>query len=143
MNDVRRSDGGPVPVSIDPSSLRIVAGHLIEDTGECDCAGADLGVGHELECGLLPLMTVDELAALVSGPAPEGVGEVTTNGLTIYGWITNQDGSEVRVRQSAMNGYVRLYGTVHLDVDGARKLRKALDAFIHEATVRRQSNVSR
>ena len=127
---------------VDPTTLRIVAGHLVEDTGECNCAGTDLGVGHERECGLWPLMTVVELAGLISGPDPEGVGEVTTNGLAIYGRITSQDGSEVRVQQSAVNGCARVYGVVHVDVDGARKLRKALDAFIHDATARGQSDVS-
>jgi len=127
---------------VDPTALRIVAGHLVEDTGECNCAGTDLGVSHERECGLWPLMTVGELAGLISGTDPEGVGEVTTNGLTSYGRIASQDGSEVRVQQSAVNGCARVYGVVHVDVDGARKLRKALDAFIHDATARGQSDVS-
>ncbi len=89
--------------SIDPTALRIVAGHLVEDTGECNCAGTDLGVGHERECGLWPLMTVGELVALISGPEPEGVGEVTEHGLTIYGRLTAL-GSDVRVQQSAVDG---------------------------------------
>jgi len=121
--------------SIDPTALRIVAGHLVEDTGECNCSDPEVGQ-HERGCGLWPLMTVGELAGLFSGPEPEGVGEVTTNGLTIYGRIANPDGTEIRAQQSAVDGCVRIYGTVHLDVDGARRLRKALDAFIHEATVR-------
>ncbi len=127
--------------SIDPTALRIVAGHLVEDTGECNCAGTDLGVGHERECGLWPLMTVGELAGLISGPDPEGVGEVTANGLTIYGRIANPDGTEIRAQQSAVDGCARVYGVVHVDVDGARKLRKALDAFIHDVTARGQSDV--
>ena len=87
-------------------------------------------------------MTVVELAGLISGPDPEGVGEVTTNGLAIYGRITSQDGSEVRVQQSSVDGCARVYGTVHVNVEGTRKLRKALDAFIHDTTAREQSDVS-
>ncbi len=127
--------------SIDPTALRIVAGHLVEDTGECNCAGTDLGVGHERECGLWPLMTVGELAGLISGPDPEGVGEVTANGLTVYGRIANPEGTDMRVQQSAVDGCARVYGVVHVDVEGARKLRKALDAFIHDVTARGQSDV--
>ena len=120
---------------IDPAALRIVNGHLVEANGECNCGGGlDVGLSHKPCCGLSRLMTVAELAALISGPEPEGVGEVTTNGLTIYGRIANQDGSEVRVQQSAVDGCARVYGTVHLDVAGARKLRKALDVFIDGAT---------
>jgi hypothetical protein len=125
---------------VDPTALRIVASHLVEDTGECNCSGPEVGQ-HERGCGLWPLMTVGELVALISGPDPEGVGEVTANGLTIYGRIASQDGSEVRVQQSAVDGCARIYGTVHVDVDGARKLRKALDAFIHDVTARGQSDV--
>ncbi len=122
--------------SIDPTALRIVAGHLVEDTGECNCSGPDVGTQHERGCGLWPLMTVGELVALFSGPEPEGVGEVTANGLTVYGRIANQDGIEIRAQQSAVDGCVRVYGVVHVDVEGARKLRKALDAFIHDTTAR-------
>ena len=122
--------------SIDPTALRIVAGHLVEDAGECNCSGPDVGTQHERGCGLWPLMTVDELTGLISGPEPEGVGEVTTNGLTIYGRIANPDGTEIRVQQSAVDGCARVYGVVHVDVEGARKLRKALDAFIHDVTAR-------
>jgi len=128
---------------VDPTALRIVAGHLVEDTGECNCSGPDVGTQHEQGCGLWPLMTVVELAGLISGPEPEGVGEVTASGLTVYGRITDKDGSKVRVQQSVANGHVRVYGIVHLDVECARKLRKALDAFIHDATARGQSDVSR
>jgi hypothetical protein len=129
--------------NIDPTALRILNGYLVEATGECNCGGTDIGVGvqHEPGCGLWPLMTVGELAALISGP--EGVGEVTANGLTVYGRIASQDGSEVRVQQSAVDGCARVYGVVHVDVDGARQLRKALDAFVHDVTTRGQSNVSR
>jgi hypothetical protein len=90
--------------SIDPTALRIVAGHLVEDTGECNCSGPDVGTQHEPGCGLWPLMTVGELAGLISGPDPEGVGEVTANGLTIYGRIANPDGTEIRAQQSAVDG---------------------------------------
>ena len=70
MDDVRRSDGGLVPVSIDPTSLRIESGYLVEITDDCNCSGTDVNSGHfQLEpgCGLWPLMTVGELAALISG----------------------------------------------------------------------------
>jgi len=119
-----------VTTSIDPTALRIVAGYLVEDTGECNCSGPDAGTQHESGCGLWPLMTVTELAALISGPEPEGVGEVTTNGLTIYGRIS-------------VDGCARIYSVVHVNVEGARKLRKALDAFIHDTTTRGQSNDDR
>ena len=144
MDDARRSDGGSVSVSIDPTSLRIESGYLVEVTDDCNCGGSSVDTSHERGCGLWPLMTVDELAGLISGSEPDGVSEVTAHGLTIYGRISNPHiGSEVRVQQSSMDGCARIYGTVHLDVDDARKLRKALDAFIHDVTVRRQSNVSR
>ena len=130
--------------SIDPTALRIVGGHLVEATGECDCGGGlDVGLSHKPGCGLSPLMTVGELVALFSGPEPEGVGEVTANGLTVYGRIANPDGTGMRVQQSAVDGCVRVYGVVHVDVEGARKLRKALDAFIHDVTARGQSNDDR
>ena len=123
--------------SIDPTALRIVGGHLVEDTGECNCGRVDPAVGsqHERGCGLWSLMTVGELTGLISGPDPEGVGEVTANGLTIYGRISNPDGA-VWVQQSSVDGCARVYGVVHVDVEGARKLRKALDAFIHDVTAR-------
>jgi len=54
------------PPAIDPAALRIVAGHLVEATGECDCGGGlDVGLSHKPGCGLSPLMTVAELAELV------------------------------------------------------------------------------
>ena len=70
MDDVRRSDGGLVSVSIDPTSLRIESGYLVEITDDCNCSGTDVNSGHfqhEPGCGLWPLMTVGELAALISG----------------------------------------------------------------------------
>jgi len=108
-----------VTTSIDPTALRIVAGHLVEATGECNCSSPEVGQ-HERGCGLWPLMTVGELTALISGPDPEGVGEVTTNGLTIYGRIANPDGTEIRVQQSAVDGCARVYGVVHVDDTMAR-----------------------
>ena len=53
---------------VDPTSLRIFAGYLVEVTDDCNCGGADPtgGSQHERGCGLWPLMTVDELAALIS-----------------------------------------------------------------------------
>ena len=122
--------------TINPDALRIESGHLIEDIYHCTCSGINVGFGfpHEPGCGRWPLMTVGELAGLISGPEPEGVGEVTASGLTVYGRIANPDGTELRVQQSAIDGCARIYGVVHGDGDGARKLRKALDAFIHDAT---------
>ena len=69
-DDVRRSDGGSVPVAIDPTALRLESGYLVEITDDCNCSGTDVNSGHfqhEPGCGLWPLMTVGELAALISG----------------------------------------------------------------------------
>ncbi len=53
---------------IDPAALRIEGGYLVERTWECTCAGpdSDYGPAHKQGCGTEPLMTVAELAALVS-----------------------------------------------------------------------------
>jgi len=53
--------------AIDPTALRIVAGHLVENTGECNCNGPEIsfGVIHEHGCGQRPLTTVAELAELI------------------------------------------------------------------------------
>ena len=69
-DDVRRSDDGLVPVSIDPTSLWIESGYLVEVTDDCNCAGTDVNSGHfqhEPGCGLWPLMTVAELDGLIVG----------------------------------------------------------------------------
>jgi hypothetical protein len=74
-DDVRRSDGGSVPVAIDPTTLRIESGYLVEVTDDCNCAGTNVNSGHfqhEPGCGLWPLMTVGELAVLIAG---KGLGQ--------------------------------------------------------------------
>jgi hypothetical protein len=55
---------------IDPTALRIEAGHLVKLTSECTCGGSPVegGPQHEPGCGMEPLMTVAELAALVATP---------------------------------------------------------------------------
>ena len=60
-DDARRSDGGPVSVAIDPTSLRIFAGYLVQETDDGNYG-----------CTLWPLMTVDELASLIAG---KGLGQ--------------------------------------------------------------------
>ncbi len=53
---------------IDPAVLRIEGGHLVEITDKCTCGGSPVegGPQHEPGCGMEPLMTVVELAALVA-----------------------------------------------------------------------------
>lgn len=45
------------------SVVRLVAGWLVEDTGEHTCNGGtmDVGYAHEHHCGLLPLFDADQI----------------------------------------------------------------------------------
>lgn len=66
-----------------PGQFAVIANHLVVNVGRCTCDGPFETYGHRPECGYEPIMTLDELATVLSQagrtvlelPAPAGVDE--------------------------------------------------------------------
>lgn len=54
------------------ANVSVVGDWLVEDTGKCDCVGADMGGWpHEPTCGLVPLMPLTDLPGMAERLAKE------------------------------------------------------------------------